>query len=295
MSNSFFKEALQLSAVGISKLLKSSAKVIETAADVVDWPEVKVIQRGDSTVLVYDLLDLDPSEFQVSHNAQSIHLSIRPFCQDYLIPNIASLSRFSGLSPKKLGKLSSFANAHQNLRWSTCTADELRSFFSDWIFNVEGERDGQMWQSRAMVMLRPLISGGIRMRDAGACTLSAAWLKANMQLDSYISLIYDDYFEHSELMTYLENLPAFHVEEAKAGNTSPKCYEQHGHMTMQFLDLLPTDHKSGFVHTVRRPDRDIAHNLSRPIISAEAVQVENRLEITVKHPSKEFVRVNVKV
>ena len=46
MSHSFFKEALQLSAVGISKLLKRSANIIETAADVADWPEVKVTQQG---------------------------------------------------------------------------------------------------------------------------------------------------------------------------------------------------------------------------------------------------------
>lgn len=305
MSDSFGKEFVQLSAlgvsallkqsaIGISTLLKESAKVIETAADVVDWPQLEVITYPDSTVLSFDLKDLDPSEYEVNYNCQTIRLNIRPYCQDYLIPNVTRFFSCSGYSTDKRVKLAKFAKAHQHLRWSTCSADELHAFFSDWVFRVEGQGDGQFWQSRAMVMLKPLISGAISMRDAGAWVLSAAWFKDHMKLDAYLTLIDNEYVDQQALMAYLDALPAFHIEEAQENNLSPKCYENHGYMTMQVFDLLETDQKSGVVRTERRPDRDITRNFfSKTIVSAEAVRVENRLEITVKHASKEFVRLKV--
>lgn len=309
MSNSFEKEFVQLSGVGISSLLKQSAAgistilkgtakiietVAETAADLADWPEFELVQYPDSTVLKFDLKDLDPSEYEVNYNSQFVRLNIRPYCQDYLIPNITRFFSYSGYSVDKRAKLSKFAKAHQHLRWSTCTAEELQTFFSEWIFGIEGESGGQFpWQSRAMVMLKPLIAGAIRMRDAD-CIISAAWFKQHLPLDGYLTLIDNPFIDKQALMTYLDALPAFHIQEAKENNLSPKCYENHGHLTMQFSDLLATDQKSGVVRTERRPDRDITRNfMSKTIVSAEAVRVENRLEITVKHASKEFVRLKV--
>jgi hypothetical protein len=293
MNNSFFKEALQLSAVGVSKILKRSAKVIETAADVADWPEVKVINQGDSTLLVYDRLDLDPSEIKVSHNGQSIHLNIRPFCQDYLIPNIA---RFSSWSPKKPEKNASFVAAHQHVRWSTCTADELHRFFSDWLVDPEDEPGKQMWETRAMRMLKPLIGQAICQRDAGRCTLTAAWFKGSLDLDSYLMTMMDSEFaDQPLLMGYINEIPGFHISDFQAGSISKKCYEAHGYLTMQVVEMLPTEKRSGAVHMLRMPDRDIAYNFSiKSILSVEAAMVGKALEIRVKHPSKDFVPVTVK-
>lgn len=291
MSNTIIKEALQLSAVGISKLLKKSAKVIETMADVADWPEVKVIEEGDSTVLVFDGLDLDPSEFKVSHNGQSIHLNLRPICQDYLIPNIAS---FSSRSPKKPEKIASFVAAHQHVRWSTCTADELHRFFSDWLIYPMEEPGNQMWQTRAVRMLKPLIGRAIRQRDAGRCTLTSAWFKVHLDLDPYLDMMKNEFTDQESLMAYINDIPGFHISDFQAGSISPKCYESHGYLTMQVVDLLKIEKKSGTVHMVRKPDRDIAYNFSqKSILSVEAAMVGKSLKITVKHPSKEFVQVSV--
>ena len=291
MSHSFFKEALQLSAVGISKLLKRSANIIETAADVADWPEVKVTQQGDSTILVYDRLDLDHSEFKVSHNAQSIHLNLRPICQDYLIPNIAS---FSSRSPKKPEKVARFVAAHQHVRWSTCTADELHRFFSDWLIDPEEDPSNQMWQARAVRMLKPLNDRAIRQRDAGRCTLTAAWFSVHLDLDQYLAMMDNEFADQESVMAYINDIPGFHIGDFKAGPISPKCYESHGYLTMQVVDLLKIEKKSGTVHMVRKPDRDIAYNFSqKSILSVEAAMVGNSLKITVKHPSKEFVQVSV--
>lgn len=64
---------------------------------------------------------------------------------------------------------------------------------------------------------------------------------------------------------------------------------------MQVMDLLKLEKKSGTVHMVRKPDRDIAYNFSqKSILSVEAAMVGNSLKITVKHPSKEFIPVKVK-
>ncbi|WP_274644102.1 hypothetical protein [Pseudomonas serbica] len=305
MSNSFAKEFVQLMAVGtstllkqsasgISTILKESAKVIEKAADVADWPQFEVSSSPDSTVLTFDLKDLDSSEFEVSYNEQSVRLNIRPYCEDYLIPNVTRFFSRPRYSTAEQLKLAKFAKSHQHVRWSTCTADELTDFFTGWVFRAEGQGDGQFWQSRAMVMLKPLIAGAISMRDAGACVLSAAWFKDHMPLDAYLTLIDNEYVDQQALMAYLDALPAFYIQEAQENNLSPKCYENHGYMTMQVFDLLETDQKSGVVRTDRRPDRDIARNfISKTIVSAEAVRVENRLEITVKHASKEFVRLKV--
>jgi hypothetical protein len=309
MSNSFEKEFVQLSGVGITSLfkqsaagisaiLKGTAKIIdtvaETAADLAEWPEFELVQYPDSTVLKFDLKDLDPSEYEVNYNSQFVRLNIRPYCQDYLIPNITRFFSYSGYSVEKRLKLSKFAKANQHLRWSTCTADELKTFFSEWIFRIEGESGGQFpWQSRAMDMLKPLIAGAIRMRDADF-KISAALFKQHLPLDGYLTLLDNPFIDKQALMIYLDSLPAFHVEDYKTNNLSQRCYEQHGHLVMQIRELLATDQKSGIVRTERRPDRDITRNfLSKTIVSAEAVRVENRLEITVKHASKEFVRLNV--
>jgi hypothetical protein len=144
-----------------------------------------------------------------------------------------------------------------------------------------------------MDMLKPLIAGAIRMRDADF-KISAALFKQHLPLDGYLTLLDNPFIDKQALMIYLDSLPAFHVEDYKTNNLSQRCYEQHGHLVMQIRELLATDQKSGIVRTERRPDRDITRNfLSKTIVSAEAVRVENRLEITVKHASKEFVRLNV--
>jgi hypothetical protein len=115
-----------------------------------------------------------------------------------------------------------------------------------------------------------------------------------MSLDAYLTLIVNECVDPQPLMVYLNSLPGFNIEEAQQNNLSPKCYEQHGYLTMQIYDLLAVDQKSGVVRTERRPDRDIARNfMSKTIVSAEAVRIDNRLEITVKHASKEFMRLKV--
>ena len=293
MSKSFAKEFVQLSAVGLSTLLKQSAKIIETAADVVDWPKFEVVHNPSSTVLTFNLGDLDASEFEVTHNDQAVRLNIRPFCPDYLIPNIGRFT--SGHSTDKRERLSKFASAHQHLRWSTCTVDELNGFFSEWIFGVEGESGGQFpWQARAVAMLKPVVSGAILARDAGTCKLSAAWFRQQLPLDTYVTFLNSEIVDQQAFIDYLNGLPGFHIQECQENNLSPKCYEQHGHLVMQVVELLATDQKSSVVRTERRPDRDIAHNfMSKTVVSAEAVRIENRLEITVKHASKEFVRLKV--
>lgn len=307
MSNSFSKNFVQLSsvglsmlikqsAVGISTLLKDSAKVIETAANVVDWAQFEITAHQDSTVLTYDLKDLDPSEYEVNYNGQYVRLNIRPYCQDYLIPNMTRFFSYSGYSADKRVRLEKFAKAHQHLRWDTCTVDELNAFCSDWIFGVEGESGGDYpWQSRAMAMLKPILSGVIQARDSGACTLTADLVKGYFNLDSYLSMIGNEHTDQSSLMAYLHGLPGFHIEDYQAGSLSPRAYEVHGHLTMQLLELFATDQKSSVVRKDRRPDRDITRNfMSKTIVSAEAVRVDNRLEITVKHASKEFVRLKIK-
>ncbi len=169
MGNSFAKELVQLSAARLSKLLKESAKIIETVANVTDSEQFGVIESADSCVLTFNLKDLDPSEFEVSYNSQSVRLHIKPYCQDYLIPNIDRFSSFSALSTERRDKLANFAQVHQHVRWSTCTAEELHAFFSNWDFGVEGESGGQYpWQARAMAMLKPLIATAIRSRACPA-------------------------------------------------------------------------------------------------------------------------------
>jgi hypothetical protein len=306
MNDSFAKEFVQLSslgvsalvkqsAIGISTLLRESAKVIEAAADVTDWPQFEVTAYPDSTVLTFDLKGLDPSEYEIHYNSQTIRLNIRPYCQDYLIPNVTRFFSCSGYSGDKRVKLAKFAKAHQHLRWSTCTVDELHSFFSDWIVGVQGDSDGQYpWQSRALAMLKPVYSGSILGRDAGVSTMSAASLRAHFNLDIYLAMIDSEFVDQEALMTYLNALPGFHLEDAKTNNLSQKCYEHHGHLAMQLHELLAIDPKSTVVRSERLPDRDVARNfMSKSIASAEAVKIENHLEITVRHPTKEFVRLKV--
>lgn len=292
MSNSLVQRLL--------KILKKSTKVSEPVGDVVDWPGVDITRHVDTTVLVYDLpAGIDPAEFEVSHNLRSILLRIRPLCHDYLIPNIDAFSR---KNPEQVNDRSRFAHKHQELRWSTCTADELSGFFSDWLLEVLSPLTGQPWHARSLMMVKPLIYAAIRMRDAGVCTLTAAWFKAHMQLDVYLTLIDNEFVDQAELLSYLSDLPCTHASDAKEHRISQTCVEcrkLHAFQSMLVLWSFMDEKASGCDCTVRRPDRDVIyHSPRKKIVWAEAVKVGSRLEISVKHPRlypKEFAPIGIKL
>lgn len=287
----------------VQRLLKSLKKSIKVAApdvDVVDWPVVDITRHVETTVLVYDLpAGIDSAEFEVSHNLRSILLRIRPLCHDYLIPNIDAFSR---KNPEQVNDRSRFAHKHQELRWSTCTADELSGFFSDWLLEVLSPLTGQPWHARSLMMVKPLIYAAIRMRDAGVCTLTAAWFKAHMQLDVYLTLIDNEFVDQAELLSYLSDLPCTHASEIKEHRISPTCVEcrkLHEFQSMLVLWSFMDEKASGCDCMVRRPDRDVIyHSPIKKIVWAEAVKVGSRLEISVKHPRlypKEFAPIGIKL
>lgn len=279
MSNSLVQRLL--------KSLKKSAKVIETAADVVEWPEIELTRYPDSTVLVFDLKDLDTSELELSHNDHLVKLEIRPDCPDYLIP---SLSRLPHHGPEHLA----FWNKHRHTRWSTCTVKELHSFFHDWLFVKDADFGNGMWKARILDMVRAILPQVISMRDEGKCTLTAALFRKHLLLDSYVSLLKEENWNQPLLVDYLNSLPEFSMEDAQTGNISPKAYEQHDFLTSQVSDALAVDQVDRHDGQVRRPERSIECPLTNLILSAEATLVGSRLEITVKHHSKEFVRLKWK-
>lgn len=60
-------------------------------------------------------------------------------------------------------------------------------------------------------MLKPLNDRAIRQRDAGRCTLTAAWFSVHLDLDQYLAMMDNEFADQESLMAYINDIPGFHI------------------------------------------------------------------------------------
>lgn len=118
-------------------------------------------------------------------------------------------------------------------------AEQLRSLVVSLMDDSGGGDD--MWKGRASALLAALLDTLCYLRDSGEINMNVSQLRAHMPLDRVMELTQRrDLPEHAitELKKYLLDLPGYTEDDALSGSLSPKCYEQHGYLTMQLTKVL---------------------------------------------------------
>lgn len=131
-------------------------------------------------------------------------------------------------------------------------AEQLRSLI------VSLMRDGggdDMWKGRASALLAATLQTLVYLRDSGEINLDVGKIRESLPLDRVLEFAQrDDLPERANtlLKKYLLDLPGYNEEDAIQGNLSPKCYEQHGYLTMQLTEVL-SELSSTYKHIFEAP------------------------------------------
>lgn len=107
-------------------------------------------------------------------------------------------------------------------------------------------KEGDMWKGRAISLLSAILMSLCELRDRGRLLLDIKAIREYLGLAKIIELYLDKHgtFELSpkaraSLKAYLDSLPGFDWNEARAGRPQPATTnDQHGYLYMQFTRLL---------------------------------------------------------
>jgi len=219
-----------------------------------------------------------------------MNVKIIPYSREYLIPDELWPEHLSSDRACKLSK------KYGELRWGDCTVSELTQFITDWTSEVESELGddlkGSVWRGKPLAMITPLIAGAVRMRDEYGHSLPDTILSV-LALDSYIGLLNNDSFDKDLLRSYFSSVPGFDFANAETGTLPPKCYSYHGYLVMQLVTLFRT-RKDTDERSFKLEPRDLSYRIGRPIISAEAGIGGSYLQIILRHPSNDFITIEIK-
>ena len=117
-------------------------------------------------------------------------------------------------------------------------AEQLRSLI------VSLMRDGggdDMWKGRASALLAATLQTLVYLRDTGEINMDVGKIRESLPLDRVLEFTQRDDLPDRAitlLKKYLLDLPGYNEEDAIQGQLSPKCYEQHGYLTMQLTEVL---------------------------------------------------------
>lgn len=135
-------------------------------------------------------------------------------------------------------------------------AETLRSLVVSLMRDSGGD---DMWKGRASALLAATLQTLVYLRDNQGLNISVGVLREYLPLDRTLELTQrTDIPEHSIglLKKYLLDLPGYNEADALAGDISPKCYEQHGFLTMQLTEVL-SELSSTYGHIFNTPMGEI--------------------------------------
>ncbi len=117
-------------------------------------------------------------------------------------------------------------------------AETLRSLIVSLMRDSGGD---DMWKGRASALLAAVLQTLVYLRDTGEIDLDIGKIREYLPLDKVVELTQrTDLPEVANglLKKYLLDLPGFQLADAIQGDISPKCYEQHGFLTMQLTEVM---------------------------------------------------------
>ena len=107
-------------------------------------------------------------------------------------------------------------------------------------------KEGDMWKGRAMGLIHTIMLALVNMRDNGKILLDVNAIREHLNLNKIIELYLDRHGQFNlpqrtreELKAYLDSLPGFDWNEARAGRPqSSTTNDQHGYLQMQFTRIM---------------------------------------------------------
>ncbi len=131
-------------------------------------------------------------------------------------------------------------------------AEQLRSLIVSLMRDSGGD---DMWKGRASALLVAVLHVLCYLRDAGELNMDIGKIREYLPLDRVLELTQrDDIPEYAlnQLKKYLYDLPGYSEEDALSGSLNPKCYEQHGYLTMQLTEVM-SELSSTYAHIFNAP------------------------------------------
>jgi hypothetical protein len=299
MTKTALKVGVQSVATSVSRFLKTTAHSIEQGFGRQSGPGVfphtkhfEVSQGAGKARLTYALKDINPGELALKHNLYTVFLDIEPRCSGFLIESILDF-RADTVAEVADELIANFAET----RWETCTAAELRSFFNGCL-KLNGHGD-DMWRRRTAMMLGALIDAVIHLRDTGDEKLTVDGFRSSLPLDAYVTLAHEQLLPaalRNRLALYLHDLPGYNEDDWLNGSLSPKCYEQHGYLTMNVVaaGVFSRYESSDTKRAYRLAQAEIEHQSLHPITSVEAQIVDGHLIVDVVYFDQVSRKVEIK-
>ena len=107
-------------------------------------------------------------------------------------------------------------------------------------------KEGDMWKGRAISLLTAIMMAVCKLRDDGKLLLNIEALGDFLNLPKIVDLYLDKHGTYdlppkirSQLKNYLDSLPGFDWNEARAGRPqAATANDQHGYLQMQFTRIL---------------------------------------------------------
>jgi hypothetical protein len=231
----------------------------------------------DHASLSYNLGDIHPADYSVSHNSHTVTLRILPSCINYVI----ECPRFVTSCTDEWPELASHLERFQHLRWDTVTTPELVSYFDDLMVNVWKTKG--LWPASALSMLTPIIEAFCELRDEHSIPFNYADIRSSLPLDGYEKLSHYELLSahaRSKLESYISQREKITNENGVLG-WSEFSREQHGYLTMMITSYIQTGYHEGGRRDYRLAPAVIHFKADKPIQSFSSRTHDGSLRIRV--------------
>lgn len=233
---------------------------------------------GNFVQLLAEAKGLTPDSVRVIRTKNSLRIEVVSDQADCVVYRSAIAGETTVTEKDSAYQLSEFGH----VTWTSGFADDITAHVKQIIHKGSGI-DTDFWEARTVRLARTLIAALVELRDSGHLRLSYDVFKKHLSLDALISLSIDERLSagiRDTLTNYLNDMPGFRTEDAKANCVQPTCYQHHGYLTMSIIcaqrELLP-------------PPTDIyEYEIGAPFIKVEAEITNEGVLVTVfYHPSSE--------
>lgn len=243
-------------------------------------PNFAVLHESDTDLhLTYDLGDIDPSEVSIRHNLDTVTLEIRPTCKGFVIENPLFMA---GMNHDEDPALDAFLTRFCDLKWATCSAQELFEFFADYLISVRRVRDEFL--EAPLAMIKPLVMEMCFRRDAHGLSLNAESFRAAVPLDAYSTLCNEaeSALPNDAQAALRKYLAGYTRVSGDNGDWSAKSYEHHGYCAMLITEVLMTGWDGGGHRAYRLANADISHAIDRPIFGFKTDIYRGKVSVELK-------------
>lgn len=205
--------------------------------------------------LSFDLGDIDPSEISVEHTLHEVAIEVRPGCKGFVIENPLFMVESEN---DEQPDLDAFIERHADLRWATCTAQDLFEYFADFLISVRKIREEFI--ELPLSMIKALVIELCWRRDNYGYELTSESIREFLPLSQYKWL-----FESSASVSEGQNALARYLDkisspmDSDSGRFSQKAHEMHGVATMAISEALTTGWNAGGRRDYRLANARVSH------------------------------------